>query len=54
MEPERRRKMGRAAREDAVRRFSIESCVDHYDRLYWGLIDRKLPGEIEGLRVTLP
>jgi glycosyltransferase involved in cell wall biosynthesis len=46
MEPERRRKMGRAAREDAVRRFSIESCVDHYDRLYRGLIDHKLPGEI--------
>ncbi|NWG24074.1 MAG: glycosyltransferase [Pseudorhodoplanes sp.] len=52
-EPDRRRSMGRAAREDAVRRFSIESCVDRYDRLYRGLMDHKLPGEIEGLRVTL-
>lgn len=52
VEPERRRKMGRAAREDATRRFSIDSCVEHYDRLYRGLVDHKLPGEIEGVRVT--
>jgi glycosyltransferase involved in cell wall biosynthesis len=47
--PEQRSGMGAAAREQAVRRFSIESCVEKYDRLYRGLLNDQRAGQIAGL-----
>jgi hypothetical protein len=32
-----------------VRRFSIESCVEKYDRLYRGLLNDQRAGQIAGL-----
>ncbi len=46
---ERRARMGAAARGRAVRHFSIESCVENYDRLYRGLLRGETAGTIPRL-----
>ncbi len=51
LDPVRRARMGAAAQADARRRFSIETCVQSYDRLYRGLMLGEKAGEIEGLAV---
>ena len=50
-DPDRRARMGAAAQADAQRRFSIETCVESYDRLYRGLMLGKNAGDMKGLRV---
>jgi glycosyltransferase involved in cell wall biosynthesis len=49
-DPDRRARMGAAAQANAQRRFSIETCVESYDRLYRGLMLGENAGDIEGLR----
>ena len=50
--PELRSRMADAARARAAREFSIESCVEKYDRLYRGLLDGEKPGQIDGVRFS--
>jgi len=48
-DPERRSRMGAAARASATQRFSIETCVEKYDRLYRGLLSGESAARIAGL-----
>lgn len=48
--PQLRSQMADAARIRAASEFTIESCVEKYDRLYRGLLNGRSPGQIDGVR----
>ena len=47
-----RSRMADAARERAAHDFSIESCVEKYDRLYRDLLSGRSPGQIDGVGIA--
>jgi glycosyltransferase involved in cell wall biosynthesis len=49
-----RRVFGAHARARAENSFSLERCVDNYDRLYRGLVDGQRVGDIDGIGIGRP
>lgn len=52
LHPDQRKKIGAAARKRAESQFSIESCVERYDRLYRALLDHIPVGQVTGVGLT--
>lgn len=52
LDPDLRAELGAAGRKRAEREFSLESCVEKYDRFYRGLLQGRKPGQINGIALT--
>ena len=50
-DPDMRARYGQAGRQRAETVFTLDACVTRYERLYRGLLDGELPGDMEELRI---